>query len=64
VQDFYATVLERENDGRLLSQGPLPEEIREARLGFYADVAEEPWKGARVLDTASHQSPMRGDLVV
>ena len=40
VQDFYLTVLERENDARLLTNGPLPEPVREARIGFYTDVAD------------------------
>ncbi len=37
VQDFYATIIERENTWRLKGQ-VLTEEVRQARISYYADV--------------------------
>lgn len=41
VQDFYATVLERENQLRLLGRLSMDEEGRQARLQYWEEVAEQ-----------------------
>ena len=40
VKDFYATILAREDETRLLSDGPLPETLRVARIEHYQQLAE------------------------